>query len=63
MAITYEQLDRFVKANGDVCMSPVKYLPNGNKDKHGTIENATQFVWKGEPYTREEFEKLVGPYR
>ncbi len=63
MAITYEQLDRFVKANGDVTMSPVKYLPNGNEDKQGTIETATQFVWKEKPYTRGEFERLLEPYR
>jgi hypothetical protein len=63
VAIDYESLSKFVRANGTIKL----YAPNGEVTilKDGTpqvfeaIENATTFVFDGKEYTRAQFEKLL----
>jgi len=63
MAIDYESLRRFARANGDVKMSAprseISILKDGSPQFFDVIEKATTFVVAGKEYTREQFERLL----
>jgi hypothetical protein len=64
MAITYQDVSRFVRNNGDVKAfaerSQVTLLKNGSTDSVAFIEkDAVRFEHEGRSYSREEFEKFV----
>jgi hypothetical protein len=64
MAITYHDVSRFVRNNGDVKAfaerSQVTLLKNGSIDSVAFIEkDAVRFEYEGRSYSREEFEKIL----
>ena len=65
MALTFGEISRFVRENGNVTAwatkgTQVTLLRNGEIDSVAYFENdADQFIYEGKPYTRAEFEKLV----
>jgi hypothetical protein len=64
MAVTYQDVSRFVRKNGDVKAfaekSHVTLLKDGNIDSVALIEkDAVRFEYAGRSYSREEFERLV----
>jgi hypothetical protein len=64
MTLSYGDVSRFVRDNGDVKAfaerSEVTLLKNGNIDSVAFIEkDAVRFEYEGRSYSREEFEKLV----
>lgn len=64
MALTYQDISRFVRNNGNVRAfaerSEVTLLKNGSVDSVAFIEkDAVRFEHEGRSYSRKEFEKLV----
>jgi len=64
MAVTYQDVSRFVRKNGNVKAyaerSHVTLLKDGSIDSVALIENdAVRFEHNGRSYSREEFENLV----
>jgi hypothetical protein len=64
MAITHEQVQRFVRDHGKVtawlAKSQITMLPNGEVDSVAAWErDAERFEFNGKSYTRDEFETLL----
>jgi hypothetical protein len=63
VAIDYESLRKFARANGNIKLyapkGEVTILKDGTPQVFEVIENATTFVFGGKEYTRAQFEKLL----
>ena len=65
MGLKYEEVNYFVRKNGDVAViaskgAKVTLLKNGEIDSVALVEkDGTKFKHEGKTYTRKEFEKLV----